>query len=398
VTALALLGGDAAFPERVPFVRPPAPDLDRVVEILRPSWDVGMLTNGPLVRELEARAAEVLDVEHVVAVSSCTTGLMLALRALGVTGEVFMPSFTFSASAHAVAWNGATPRFVECRTDTFQLDLDDLREDIGARNDIDAGGAILATHVFGAPCDPQAVVALAAERGLPVVFDAAHGFGARAAGIPLGRFGAAEVFSLTPTKPLVAGEGGLVATTRADIAELVRIGRDYANPGDYDTRFVGLNGRLSEMHAAVALASLEGYDKNQVRRMEVVERYREALSGIPGVRMQHVTPGDESTYKDLTIAVDASDYGVDRDTLRRALSAEGVDTRMYFDPPVHRQTAYHGVAGRPLPVTDGVSASVLSLPSYPGLSGELVDGIAALIAQVHERANDLNRRGASMEG
>ncbi len=385
MSGLARLGGDVAFPEGVPFVRPPVPNLERFVEILKPSWDKGMLTNGPLVRELEARAAEVLEVDHVVAVSSCTTGLMLALRALGITGDVVMPSFTFSASAHAVVWNGAKPRFVECRTDTFQIDVDD------ARARATGADAILATHVFGAPCDVAGLTTLAGELGIPLVFDAAHGIGARAGGVALGGFGDAEVFSMTPTKPLVAGEGGLVATRRADIAEHVRLGRDYGNPGNYDTQFVGLNGRLSEMHAAVALASLESYDDNQARRFEVVERYRSGLAPIPGVRMQHVNAGDVSSYKDLTIAIDADAFGVDRDLLRGILSEEGVDTRTYFDPPAHRQTAYRDVAAGPLPVTDAVAASVVSLPAYPTLGKDVVDGIIEIIERVHEGANDLNR-------
>jgi dTDP-4-amino-4,6-dideoxygalactose transaminase len=381
VTDFAFMGGEPAFPEGVPFVRPPVPDLDRVVSILKPSWDRGMLTNGPLVAELEQRASELLEVAHVVAVSSCTTGLMLTFRALGVTGDVLMPSFTFSASAHAVAWNGARPRFAECRPDTFQLDLDDAQARISGCE------AILATHVFGAPCEPEAVAALARRQGIPLVFDAAHALGARAAGVPVGGFGDAEVFSLTPTKPLVAGEGGLVATNRDDIAELVRLGRDYANPGDYDTRFVGLNGRMSEMHAAVALASLECYGDNQARRSEVVERYRAALAAVPGVRMQTLGAGDDSTWKDLTIAVDPAVYGVDRDTLRRVLIGEGVDTRTYFDPPVHRQTAYRTSAPVSLPTTDAVASAVLSLPAYPGLADTTVDVVADIILKVHQSAN-----------
>ncbi|HEX5615216.1 MAG TPA: aminotransferase class I/II-fold pyridoxal phosphate-dependent enzyme, partial [Acidimicrobiia bacterium] len=225
--ALAVLGAAPAFPDGVPFVRPPAPPLDAVVALLAPSYERGMLTNGPLVRELETRVAERLGVRHVVAVASCTTGLMLVLRVLDLRGPVVLPSFTFSASAHAVAWNGLAPRFVDCDAASFQVDL----EHAAAR--LDGAGAVLATHVFGAPCRPEAVEALAERHGIPVVFDAAHGFGATRAGRPLGGFGRAEVFSLTPTKPLVAGEGGLVATDDDDLAHAVRIGRDYANPGDY---------------------------------------------------------------------------------------------------------------------------------------------------------------------
>jgi dTDP-4-amino-4,6-dideoxygalactose transaminase len=385
---LAVLGGPVAFPEGVPFVRPAAPALSRVTEILSESWGRGALTNGPLVAELERRACEYLQVPHVVAVSSCTTGLMLALRALEIQGPVVMPSFTFSASAHAVAWNGATPRFAECDPMSFQLALDDA----GKR--MNGAAAMLATHVFGAPCSPKEMEDAARVAGIPLVFDSAHAFGALHAGVPVGGFGDAEVFSLTPTKPLVAGEGGLVATTRDEIAYKVRIGRDYANPGNYDTQFVGLNGRMSEMHAATALASLEGFAANQSRRFEIVERYRSGLAPIPGVTVQAVAATDRSTWKDFTIAVDAAAFGVDRDGLRAALAAEGVDTRTYFDPPVHRQSAYRDVGSDVLPVTDGASSRVVSLPVYPALDDEVVDGIVRLIGTVHDNSNRLTGSSA----
>jgi dTDP-4-amino-4,6-dideoxygalactose transaminase len=388
---LALLGGPPAFPDGVAFVRPPAPELDRVVERLRPSWDSGMLTNGPLVRDLEGRVAELLDVAHVIAVASCTTGLMLVLRALEVQGAVVMPSFTFSASAHAVAWVGAQPRFAECDPSSFQLDLADAAQ--RARGG-DAPGGILATHVFGAPCEPEAVERLGVALGVPVVFDAAHALGARRGDIPVGRFGAAEVFSLTPTKPLVAGEGGLIATRDAALAGALRIGRDYANPGDYDTQFVGLNGRMSELHAAVALASLDDYDANQSRRFELARRYTKLLDAVPGIRVQAVAEGDASTYKDFTIAVDTERFGVSRDVLAAALEAEGVDTRRYFDPPVHRQTAYAALAPVDLPVTDAVAASVLSLPIYPALDATDLDRIVEIVASVHDHADELRSRRA----
>jgi dTDP-4-amino-4,6-dideoxygalactose transaminase len=342
------------------------------------------LTNGQLVAELERRTAEYLDVPHVVAVSSCTTGLMLALRALEITGPVVMPSFTFSASAHAVAWNGASPRFAECDPSSFQLALDD------AEPRLRGAAAVVATHVFGSPCWPARITDVAHAAGIPVVFDAAHAFGALHDGVPVGRFGDAEVFSLTPTKPLVAGEGGLVATTRDDVAYKVRIGRDYANPGTYDTEFVGLNGRMSEMHAATALASLEGFEANQSRRFEIVERYRSHLREIPGVHVQQIAPTDRSTWKDFTIAIDPEAFGVGRDALRRALTADGVDTRTYFDPPVHRQHAYRDVESDALSVTIDVSSRVLSLPVYPALDDGVVDGIVDLIARVHDKSGDLD--------
>ena len=253
---------------------------------------------------------------------------------------------------------------------------------------------MLATHVFGAPCSPKEIEDLARVAGIPLVFDAAHAFGALHAGVPVGGFGDAEVFSLTPTKPLVAGEGGLVATTRDDVAYKVRIGRDYANPGNYDTQFVGLNGRMSEMHAATALASLEGFDANQSRRFEIVERYRAGLaraSPACACRRSRATIGRRGRTSRS------------RSTRRRSVStatrcaacstAEGVDTRTYFDPPVHRQTAYRDVGPDALPVTDAVSRRVVSLPVYPALEDRVVDGIVGLIARVHDNSGHL--RGSS---
>ncbi|HEX5094430.1 MAG TPA: DegT/DnrJ/EryC1/StrS family aminotransferase, partial [Acidimicrobiia bacterium] len=313
-------------------------------------------------------------------------GLMLVFRALEVGGQTLMPSFTFSASAHAVAWNGSEPRFTECDPDTFQMDVDDGVE---RAKDVDA---VLATHVFGAPCNIDALVEAAQRFDVPLVFDAAHAFGARLGGRPVAQFGTASIFSMTPTKPLVAGEGGLVATSDSDLAHRVRIGRDYGNPGNYDTQFVGLNGRMSEMHAATALASLDTFTEQQRTRDDIALRYRNALRSVPGIRVQHIPEADTSTFKDLTIAISPGEFGVDRDTLRVALHAEGVDTRCYFDPPVHRQTAYSAVASGPLPVTERVAGEVLSLPIYPDLSLHAVDRIVDLIATVHDFADEVRDR------
>ena len=168
-----------------------------------------------------------------------------------------------------------------------------------------------------------------------------------AAGGPSGGFGAAEVFSLSPTKVVVAGEGGLVTTNDGALADVIRMGRDYGNPGSYDSAFAGLNGRLSELHAAMALESLGDLDEHLARRRRLVARYVDGLATVPGLRVQHLAPDDESTHKDFTIVVDEAAFGVDRDTLVAALRAEGIDTRCYFSPPVHRHTAYR--TGRPPP-------------------------------------------------
>ena len=387
---LAILGGRPAFPDGLPFARPFTPPLAAVTARLEPSFARGQLTNGRLVAQLEEEAAGRLGVSHVVAVASCTSGLMLALRALVPEGrgEVALPSFTFSASAHAVAWNGLAPRFAECDRSSFQLDLDDA----GAR--LEGSAAVLATHVFGAPCRPTDVEALGRRAGIPVVFDAAHAFGASWGGKAVGGFGDAEVFSLSPTKLVVAGEGGLVATDRNDVAAMVRLGRDYGNPGDYDTRFVGLNARMSELHAALALESLALLDEHLERRRRLAETYRTLLERVDGIAVQMVDAEAVSTYKDFTIAVSEADFGLDREAVVRALAAEGIDTRRYFSPPVHRQQAYAGTAAQ-LPVTDDVAARVLSLPMFAELEPGAVERVCEVLALLHERAEDVREAAAA---
>ena len=155
----------------------------------------------------------------------------------------------------------------------------------------------------------------------------------------------------------------------------MRIGRDYGNPGDYDTRFAGLNARMSEFHAAMALESLARFDESLERRRFLASLYRGYLDDVPGIEFQAFSARDTSTFKDLTIRVDADAFGLSRDGLALALLAEGVDTRKYFDPPVHRQRAYGHLEYRRLPVTDAVASSVLSLPVYPDLSDEHVERV-----------------------
>jgi dTDP-4-amino-4,6-dideoxygalactose transaminase len=389
---LALAGGEPAFPEGLPFVRPAPPDLDRVASRLAPSYDRGILTNGPLVRELEEAAAARLDVPDVVAVSSCTAGLMLALQAVVTPGrQVVMPSFTFSATAHAAAWAGGRPRFVDCDLADCLVDPDEVAAALAAGPDGDSGGpcAVVATHVFGAPAHPALIDGLAGARRVPVVYDAAHAFGSRHRGRPVGGFGAAEVFSLSPTKPLVAGEGGLVATTDAALATRLREGRDYGNPGDYDTRFAGLNARQSELHAAVALCALDDFDEHLARRRERAAAYRDGVATVPGLRIQAVAAGDESTWKDVTLVIDPERYGVSRDLTVAALRAEGVDTRCYFDPPVHRQASHRTPGGPDLPRTDRLAAAVVSLPIWPRLKVDDVSRVVCVLGAIHEQADRL---------
>jgi dTDP-4-amino-4,6-dideoxygalactose transaminase len=378
----AIDGGRPLFPDGLPLARPAIADPASVAEAAAAILASGVLTNGPYVRQLEERAAEYLGVRHCVAVCSCTAGLMLVLRASGLSGDVVLPSFTFSASAHAVVWNGLRPAFADIRPDDLLLDPAAVARSAGVRT-----SAILATHTYGTPCDTEALGRLARDNGIRLFFDAAHAFGSRRGDRMVGGFGDAEVFSLSPTKVLIAGEGGIIATNDDSLAERCRVGRDYGNPGDYDTRFVGLNARMSELHAATALASFADLEERIGRRNQLAERYRKVLDGLPGITFPAVADADRSTYKDLTILIDPEELGMDATAVAAALAAEGIQTRRYYAPPVHRQRAYRwvGPANGALPQTDRAAARVLTLPLWTGMDDEQVDGVGVAMARLAGR-------------
>ncbi len=381
----AALGGLPIFPQGLPLARPRFPDPAAIARDAERVASSGVLTDGPTVRRLEERAAEYLGVRHCIAVNSCTAGLMLVLRAAELSGDVIVPSFTFAATAHAVAWNGLRPVFADVDPATLTLSADAVARAVGVRV-----SAILATHLYGAPCDIGSLDAVAARNGIALFFDAAHAFGSRHGDAMVGGFGAAEVFSLSPTKTLVAGEGGIIATNDDLLAERCRIGRNYGNPGNYDCRFVGLNGRMSELHAVLALASFEDLEDRIGRRNELADAYRKILATIPGIAFPAIRDGDRSTYKDLTILVDEAAFGVSADALYEALAAEGVETRRYYSPPVHRMRAYRSVAnGVELPVTDAAAAAALSLPLWTDMGEEHVGRMGEALHRIHLHAVDI---------
>lgn len=388
---LPLPGGDRPIFDRLlPIVDPEglpgAEFLDDVQHILRGK----QLTNGPRVRAFEDAAAGYLGVPYCVAVSSCTSGLLLVLRTLDLRGEVILPSFTFHATAHAVAWNGLKPVFADCHPESLCIDVAAIREQLSAQT-----AGILAVHIFGNPAAVNALETIAKEKNIPLIFDAAHAFGSRRGGRAVGTFGTAEVFSFSPTKLVVAGEGGLIATRDAQLARALRAARNYGDAGNYNPEVRGLNARMSELHAALALRSLTGVDARIARRNEIRRRYERNLRGVAGIRFQGIAANDLSAFKDFSVLVDEREFGLSRDALGIALRRHNIEAKSYFSPAVHQQEVYRQCwDGRPLPVTEMVSASVVSLPIYSSLADEAIDKVCEAISGAHRRAGS---RGSSLK-
>jgi dTDP-4-amino-4,6-dideoxygalactose transaminase len=388
----AAIGAPApAFRKLLPMVDPEGVPGDKFLEEVRGILASKQLTNGAYVRKFEEAAAEYLTVAQCVAVSSCTAGLLLVLKALDLRGELILPSFTFHATAHAVVWNGLTPVFADCDVKTFCVAARAVRAQVSSRT-----AAILAVHLFGNPATVEELEEIAAELQIPLIFDAAHAFGSSVGGKRIGGFGTAEVFSFSPTKLVVAGEGGLVATRDAGLAERLRAARNYGDAGNYDPEILGVNARMSEINAAMALHGLAGLEARIERRNEIRRRYERNLRDVAGLGFQEVSEGGRSTFKDFSVIVDEREFGHSRDWLVELLHRENIGARRYFSPPVHRQKLYRALwDGRPLPVTDMVSDGVVSLPIYSSLTDESVDKVSEVIRRAQGVGNSRRAMGAA---
>jgi dTDP-4-amino-4,6-dideoxygalactose transaminase len=373
---------DPIFREFVPLVRPVLPSFDDLAPEIRDILESNWLTKGERLRAFERAIAEHLGVDHAIAVSSCTTGLMLTYRCLNLTGEVVVPSFTFMATVSAALWAGVRPVFADVDRHTHNLDPLDVEQAITHNT-----SAIIAAHIFGNPAEIEELQAIATRHGIKLVFDAAHGLGALYRGRPVGPEGDAQVYSLSPTKLLIAGEGGIVATNDDELADRIRVGREYGNSGKYDSAFAGMNGRLPEINALLGLHSLRMLEDAARRRNEVAALYRAELGRLPGIEFQSIRADDRCSYKDFSITVDPDLFGITRDRLVAELAAENVDTRTYYDPPVHRQTAYARFdSGRSLPVTQLLAARSVSLPLWSDMSDQTALGISRVIHRIWENA------------
>lgn len=384
----ALLGGTPVFSNKVSMVRPWLPPFSDLAGEFQSVMESGWLTNGPNVRALEEEVAEALQVKHAVAVSSCTSGLMLLARCLDLQGEVILPSFTFMATATSLEWKGCQPVFVDVDPQTTNVIPELVEAAITPRT-----SAILAVHNFGNPAQVDALEQIAQRHNIALLLDAAHGLGSTYKGQPLGGQGNAQCFSLSPTKLVTGGEGGLISTNDGELARSLRSGRGYGNPGNYDCLFPGLNARMSEFHAILARQSLTMLPSAVESRQATAMRLQKAVDSLQGLGCQEIEAHGTSSYKDFPIILDTEPSGLSRDMLRKALAAEGIDTRTYYDPPVHRQTAFRKYAqDLSLPNTEYLSQNIVCLPIWSHMPDDMADGMIEALQRILHHADEIQAR------
>ena len=363
---LAINGAPPAFDQPLHVGRPNIGDHDRFLAMAREMLGRRWLTNnGPLVQEFESRIAAHLGVKHCVAMCNGTIALEIAIRALGLQGEVIVPSWTFIATAHALYWQGITPVFADIDPATHNLDPDAVRAMITPRTT-----GIIGVHLWGRPAPVEALQAIADEHGLQLMFDAAHAFGCSVKGQKIGRFGRCEVLSFHATKVFNAFEGGAVVTNDDELAETMRLMRNFGFAGYDDVIHPGTNGKMPEINAAMGLVNLDALpgfiEANRERQLA----YRAALDDIGGVRLLVYDDGDDPNYHYTVVEVDEA-FPAGRDQVLATLHAENILARRYFWPGCHRMLPYRDLfphAGLVLQKTSAVAESVLVLPN--GISSE----------------------------
>lgn len=377
---LAIFGGRPAFgeAESLHVGRPNVGDRRRLLDRIADAVDQRRLTNdGPYVRELERRLAAALEVPHCVAVASGTAGLQVAARALALQGEVVMPSLTFVATAHALEWMGIRPVFCDVEPETLGLDPGRATELLTGRT-----SALVGVHLWGRPCRVEELEALAAERGLKLLLDAAHAFACARGATGISRFGDATVFSFHATKIINAFEGGAIATRDADLAARARLVRNFGFAGYDEVVCLGINGKMSEVSAAMALTSLESLPEFLAANRRNYGVYREALARLPGVGLLAPAAEDGWNHHYVVLDIDPDVAGLGRDDLLSVLWAERIFARRYFHPGCHRMEPYasrNPGAGRRLPVTERVLSRVLLLPTGTAVGPREVATVAAIM-------------------
>ena len=338
-----------------------------------------LTNNGPLVQELEHKLARYCGVKHCIAMSNGTVALELAIRATGLQGEVIVPSMTFIATAHALQWQGIKPLFADIDHATLNICPKSVEALITP-----ATTGIIGVHLYGRPCAVEALQAVADAHQLTLLFDSAHAFGSSHNGLRVGNFGDCEAFSFHATKVFNTFEGGAVTTNDDELARRLRLMRNFGFEGEDNVSYIGTNGKMSEVCAAMGLTNLESLDGFIANNRENYHRYREELSAVEGISLESYDESEQSNYQYIIIRVDRAQFGKSRDDLKSRLESEGIMARRYFYPGCHRmepyKTLYPDVSGK-LPVTESFSEEVLALPNGNQITPDEVSWVCQLIRE-----------------
>lgn len=374
---LAINGANPAFAQPLHVGRPNIGSREDFMQYAGEIFDRRWLTNnGQLVQEFERRVADFHGVNHCVSMCNGTIALEIAIRALGLEDEVIVPSYSFIATAHALSWQGITPVFADIHPETHTLDPDAVCRMITPRTT-----GIIGVHLWGRSAQVNALQEIADENSLKLMFDAAHAFGCSYQGRMIGNFGACEVLSFHATKVFNTFEGGAVVTNNDELAETMRLMRNFGFSGLDNVIHPGTNGKMIEVAAAMGLVNLDTIDNVIEANRCNHQAYREGLSGLPGISLLTFDDAERNNYQYVVMEV-GQECPVSRDQIVKTLHAENVLARKYFWPGCHNMKPYRELyphAGLLLPKTLEVAKRVVVLPTGTTMDRDMINTVCFVI-------------------
>ncbi|GET33765.1 aminotransferase DegT [Prolixibacter bellariivorans] len=347
--------------------QPAMPPLDEFTEYLKKIWQNKILTNnGPLHQQLEQELAEYLGVKYISLFSNGTLALVTALQALRITGEVITTPYSFVATTHSLWWNNIKPVFADIEPNTFNLDPEKVEAAITPQTT-----AIMPVHVYGNPCNLDALQQIADTYGLKLIYDAAHAFGVKVNGNSVLNYGDLSILSFHATKVFNTIEGGAIICPDEKTKKRIDFLKNFGFAGETTVIEPGINAKMNELQSAYGLLQLKYVDDNIAKRKTIADIYRKNLIGIKGLRFLNDIEGVTHSYSYFPILIDSKEYAMTRDGLYEELKSNNIFGRRYFFPLISQFPSYKGLPSAQadnLPVAEGITKQVICLPIYPDLT------------------------------
>jgi dTDP-4-amino-4,6-dideoxygalactose transaminase len=389
---LAIFGGQPQFTEKLHVGKPNIGDRAKLIEKFNDILDKRWFTNnGPCVQEFEQKIAAFADVKHCIAICNATVGLEIAIRALDLKGEVIVPSFTFIATAHALQWQEITPVFCDIDPISHNIDADMIEKMITPRTT-----GIIGVHLWGRACkNIEKIEKIARDHNLRVIYDAAHAFGCSYKGKMIGGFGDAEIFSFHATKFFNTFEGGAIVTNDDSLANKIRLMKNFGFTNFDQVVYIGMNGKMAEINAAMGLIGLESLDDFIKANYRNYTNYREHLHGLNGIRFISYDDGEKQNYQYIILEIDDSITRISRDKIVKILHHENVIARRYFFPGCHMMEPYCSLFPHShllLQITTTTCQRIMSLPNGTAVNEKVIDEICDVIKFVIARGEEISQR------
>lgn len=389
IADLAIFGGSVSFPRPISTSNLVCPNFRRFLDYSRVFYEQHRYTNdGPLVKLLEHRLAEFHQVRYCIAVANGFWALVLSIKALALRGrdEVLMPSLTYRRLADVVAWTGLKPRFSEVDANSLAIDTATVDRMVDARTAL-----ILGVHPIVNTCDAPGLCRVAEDHGVPLLFDAVESVYETIGGRKVGTFGDAECFSMHASKLINGFEGGYVTTNNAELAHQLAVMRGFGFFGHDSVEMLGLNAKLSEVHAAMALAGLDDLEDQVARNRGRYRLYQQLLKDIPGVRLLEFDESERASYKNIVVEL-GGEWPLSRDLTIRVLNSDGALVRAYYSPPLHAKPMAYPHVPAVLPVTDRLATRFMLLPCGHMVDHDDIKRFVELLAFIRAHASEIQAR------